>query len=150
MPCPNIYTFNLDVYTDNGDYIHRIRTMAHTHKDMKFLYLYGMELDMQKGVGLGDNVPLLTSTTTTTTTTVSGSDPVSDNPQMSLQWSKDGGYTWSKEHWQSMGKIGNFKQRVIWPIGMGKSRDWVFRFSTMAAVKVVLIACYAEIEPEAD
>ena len=144
----NIYTFNLDNYSDNGDPIRRVRTMMHTHKDQKWLYVYGFEIDMQKGVGLGDGTINQTSGTSTTTTNYGDSD-LNDNPQMALQWSKDGGYTWSKEHWASMGKIGAFKQRVQWAIGMGKSRDWVFRLSTFAKVKMVLIAAYADIEVEA-
>jgi len=145
----NIYTFDLDTFTDNGAYIHRIRTLSHTHKDMKNLYVYGFEVDTQKGVGIGDGMMSGAHTSTTsTTTTVADSDPVSDNPQMALQWSKDGGITWSKEHWASMGKIGEFKKRVRWPLGMGKSRDWSFRLSSMAAVRQVWIAAYADIEAE--
>lgn len=126
-----IYSFDLDGYSDNGDLIRRVRTISHTHKMQKFLYIFGVELDLQKGVGLEDGTDL------------------DEDPQLSLSWSKDGGYTWSKEYSLSMGKIGKFKQRLIWPFGLGKSRDWIFRWVTMARVKIVLIAAYADIEEEA-
>jgi hypothetical protein len=145
----NIYKFDLDTFTDNGDPIHRIRTFSHTHKDQKDIFCYGFELDIQKGVGLGNGtIGTSTTTTTSTTTSMGDSNELNDNPQMSLSWSKDGGNTWSKEHWASMGKTGKLKQRVQWAFGMGKSRDWTFRVASVAAVRHVYIAAYAELEVE--
>jgi hypothetical protein len=130
-----IYEYDLDTYTDNGDYIRRVRTLPHTAKSQNWLYVFKVELDTQKGVGLNE-------------LTNGQPDPIDTDPLMSLQWSKDGGFSWSKEHWQGMGKIGQYKKRIIWPFGLGKARDWVFRFSTIAKVKVVLIAAFANIEEE--
>lgn len=70
------------------------------------------------------------------------------DPQMILTVSKDGGYTWSKPMLQSMGKVGKFKQRIIWPHGLGISRDWVFRFRSFAPVRHVWIAAFADVLPE--
>jgi hypothetical protein len=144
----NVYSFDLGMYSDNGDYIHRIATMSHIHQDELDLFIDLFELTMGVGVGLGDGMMSGGVTTASTTTVTTDSDPVNDNPQISLQWSKDGGHTWSKEHWASIGKIGNFKKRVRWCFTMGKSRDWVFRVSTIAKVKTVWIAAYANIEIE--
>jgi hypothetical protein len=36
------------------------------------------------------------------------------NPQAMLRWSDDGGFTWRKEHWKSIGLTGKFYQRLVW------------------------------------
>ncbi|MFS7035532.1 hypothetical protein, partial [Escherichia coli] len=36
------------------------------------------------------------------------------NPQIMMRWSNDGGQTWSNEHWQSVGLVGETKHRAIW------------------------------------
>lgn len=50
----NIYTMSLDIYTDNGALIERIRTTSHFDKNMNNLYFFKVELDLQKGVGVND------------------------------------------------------------------------------------------------
>ena len=47
------------------------------------------------------------------------------DPKAMLRWSNDGGSTWSKEHWVSIGKIGKYKNRAIWR-RLGWSRDKIF------------------------
>ena len=46
---------------------------------------------------------------------------------MMLDWSKNGGTTWSDlQLWRSMGKVGDYTQRLRW-LSLGQSRQWVFR-----------------------
>jgi hypothetical protein len=71
---------------------------------------------------------------------VQGSDP-----KAMLQWSDDGGHSWSNERWAGVGKIGKAKKRVIWR-RLGSSRDRVYRVMISDPVKVVLIG--AEITTE--
>jgi len=47
------------------------------------------------------------------------------SPQIMLQWSDDGGHTWSEEHWVSAGQLGRYKHRAIWwRLGRGRNRTW--------------------------
>ena len=49
------------------------------------------------------------------------------NPQAMLRWSDDGGFTWSNEHWVSIGLAGATKNRAIWrAIGGPNVRDRIF------------------------
>ena len=42
-----------------------------------------------------------------------------------IRWSDDGGHTWSREHWTSAGKQGNYRARVILR-RCGRSRDRIW------------------------
>ena len=66
-------------------------------------------------------------------------------PTVCLDWSDDGGHTWSNQHWRSIGKIGRYKDRAIWR-GLGLSTGRVFRLTMSDDVKRVMIAAYADIE----
>lgn len=57
------------------------------------------------------------------------------NPQVMLDWSNDGGRNWESERWASLGDIGNHKARAIFT-RMGRSRDWVPRWTVSDPVKL--------------
>lgn len=101
----NVYNMSLDVYTDNGDAIPRIRISPHYSQERNLITHAQFELDMETGVGLQ---------------TGQGSDP-----QIMMQYSDDGGRTWSSELWRSTGKVGQYKTRVKWN-KLGVSRDRVY------------------------
>lgn len=67
------------------------------------------------------------------------------DPQVMLQWSDDGGYTWSSEYWKSAGKLGERFVRVNWN-RLGSSRDRVFRVTVDAPVKWIFIGARADIQ----
>jgi hypothetical protein len=58
-----------------------------------------------------------------------------------LRWSDDGGHTWSREHWSSLGAIGQYNRRVFWRrLGMTqKLRDRVYEVSGSDPVKVTIM-----------
>lgn len=60
-----------------------------------------------------------------------GNTPVQDlDPQVMLQWSDDGGATWSDEMWVSAGKIGEYALKVQFQrLGMARSRVFRIRCS---------------------
>ena len=120
-----IYEQDNDLYSYDGSPIVRLRSAPRIHNDLKFLYFSAFQLDMETGVGLDKGVQ--------------GSDP-----QVMLQWSDDGGHTWSNEHWVSAGKIGGYKVRARWR-RLGRSRDRVFRVIITDAVKVAMIAANVEV-----
>lgn len=118
----NIYKLDLDTYTDNGALIPRIRTCPHlSDPDYRWQFFDALQVDMQTGVGL--SVAPGTS---------------GDDPKAVLQWSTDGGYSWSNELWASIGKIGERRTRVRWR-RLGRSRDRVFRVTITEPVKIAIV-----------
>lgn len=113
----NLYFLDLDYYRDNTDLIKRVRTAPHL-SDMDYAWqVYdNLILDMTVGVG-NTEVP---------------------NPQLMLEWSKDGGYTWSNVHTTEIGRIGERAARAEWR-RLGRSRDRVFRVSITDPVRVEFI-----------
>lgn len=121
----NLYVLDLDYFTDNGALISRIRACPHiSDQDYKYQFFDSLQVDMQAGVGL---------------TTGQGSDP-----QAMLQWSTDGGYSWSNELWASIGKIGERRSRVKWR-RLGRSRDRVFRVTITDPVRVAMIGASVQV-----
>jgi hypothetical protein len=122
----NLYQLDVDTYTDNNDPIIRELITPHTFSSNSFnlLHIYRLRLDMEQGIGLVDG---------------QGS-----NPQVMLQVSRDGGYTYGGEMWVSPGAMGEYLKRAEWR-RLGVSRSFVFKFRISDPVKVVLInaAAYA-------
>lgn len=119
----NLYVLDLDTFTDNGDPIARVRSCAHlADPDYRYQFFASLQVDMQTGVGL---------------ITGQGSDP-----KAILQWSDDGGYSWSNELWSSIGKIGERRTRVKWR-RLGRSRDRVFRVTITDPIRVIMVGASA-------
>lgn len=112
-----LYALDLDTFTDDGAALPAIRVCPHITNDTKNVLFSRLELTMQTGVGLPIG---------------QGSDP-----QAMLQWSDDGGYSWSNERWASIGKIGETRSRVKWD-RLGKSRDRIFRVTITDPVRRVI------------
>jgi hypothetical protein len=72
------------------------------------------------------------------------------SPTVMLDFSDDGGHTWSSESWaladNTAGAIGNYKTRVKWN-RLGKSRDRIFRVKMTDPVKTIWIDAQIDIEP---
>lgn len=120
----NIYELDLDTYTDNTTEITRVATSAPIHAQGKVASMSQLEIEIESGVGL---------------TTGDGSDP-----QAVLDWSDDGGKTWSNELWTDMGAIGAYGQRAMWR-KLGAFRQRVLRVTISDPVKVAIIAANAEV-----
>jgi hypothetical protein len=117
-----VYEMSLDTPTDDGELIPRIRTCPHlSDPDYRWQVFDALQVDMQTGVGLS------------VAPGVSGNDP-----QAVLQWSTDGGYSWSNEVWAPIGKIGERRTRVRWR-RLGRSRDRVFRVTVTEPVTVAFV-----------
>lgn len=121
----NLYTLELDTYTDNEVTVQRIRTTPPIHQDRKWIYFHSLEIDFESGVGL---------------TSGQGADP-----QAMLRWSDDGGHTWSNEHWRTIGKKGEYDSRAVWR-RLGKARNRIFELTITDPVKVIIIDAHASIE----
>lgn len=59
-------------------------------------------------------------------------------PQAMLQWSDDGGATWSSEYWTSIGKIGEYNARVRWR-QLGMSRERVYKCVISDPIQVTML-----------
>jgi hypothetical protein len=120
----NIYTFDLNVYADNGQpqkWLRSWRALPTGANNLTRTAQHGMQLDCETGVGINTGQ--------------------GDNPQAMLRWSDDGGHTWSNEHWKSMGRIGRFGFRTIWRrLGMTlKIRDRVYEVSGTDPVRIYIM-----------
>ena len=120
----NLYVLDPETYTDNGDLIARELITPHFFAGTSFnkLHIYRLRLDMEQGIGLVNG---------------QGSDP-----QVMLQVSRDGGYTYGNEMWSTPGAMGEYLHRAEWR-RLGVSRNYVFKFRITDPVKVVLISAAA-------
>ena len=116
----DVYTGSLNYYMDGVQPLRRIRISPHMHKDLKYIFFRSLQIDMETGVGLD------------------GSPAIGADPQGILKYSNDGGYTWSKEYYCSLGKIGAKKARVRYK-NLGRARDRVWWFEIVDPVKSVLV-----------
>lgn len=119
-----IYTYDFSTFTDNGDTIRRVRAAQTLTNDRKNVFHHSLEVEFEAGVGLED-----------------GSDP-----QAALQWSDDGGHTWSNERWTSIGKVGEYRNRAVWR-RLGCSRERVYKVTVADPVKVVMVGAHLNASP---
>ena len=65
------------------------------------------------------------------------------NPQAVLSWSDDGGHSWSNEYQASLGRSGEYHNRLIWR-RLGRSRNKLFRLMLSGDHKKILINAFIE------
>ena len=115
----NLYALSTNVYTDNGNVIRRMRRCPHLTKDLQRVFYEEFQIQFQPGVGLA---------------TGQGS-----NPQAMIQWSDDGGSTWSTEHWKPIGLLGEYKNRTIIR-RMGYARDRIYQVVVTDPIDAVIVS----------
>ena len=119
-----IYELDPDTYTENGTTIRRVATSPPIHANGRRARMSRLQVEIESGVGL---------------TSGQGSDP-----QAMLDWSDDGGRTWSGEHWAAMGRIGAYRARAVWR-RLGQFRERTLRLTISDPVKTVIIAADADV-----
>lgn len=95
----------LDLYTDNGGPIKRLRATSAQENMQGRVFYTALQVDMETGVGVevGQGV----------------------NPQLVLRYSNDGGHTWSNEKTAALGKVGEYGARARFTrLGSGRNRVW--------------------------
>lgn len=113
-----------DTFEEYGEPLTFLITGGPQYADRKMVFFKRLELFFETGVGL---------------TTGQGSDPV-----VWLDYSDDGGHTWSAaEPARDIGKIGAYQERVYWG-RLGQSRSRVFRVRGSDPVKRSLISAHLE------
>jgi hypothetical protein len=128
----NIYTLDLDTYTDNGGiqrWLRSWRALPTGQNNLNRTAQHSLQLDIESGVGLNLGQ--------------------GDDPEVMLRWSDDGGHTWSNEHWVKIGKIGQYGRRAIWRrLGMTeKIRDRVYEISMTDPVKTTIMGAELFVTP---
>jgi hypothetical protein len=92
------------------------------------IFYHKLELQMQAGVGIGtysDDPRIDTA--------------LRDDPEISIRWSDDNGYTWGNYHTTKLGKLGDYGKRVIFN-RLGKAQNRVFEVYMDAPVPFRLIS----------
>ena len=154
-----IYKLDPLNYTDNGGKIRRVRRAPHIVSDFQRQYFDELQIQFQPGVGTTStpkqtgqfsNDPLViypievltiggnNTITIGQISQINTLDTTTD-PQAMLRWSNDGGSTWSNEYWSGIGKIGKYKNRIIWR-RLGWSRDRIFEVVVTDPIKAVIVS----------
>jgi hypothetical protein len=114
-----------DTFTEYGDILRCSATAPSISKDNRWVFHGRLELIFEQGVG---------------TVTGQGVDP-----QVMLDWSDDGGRTWSNENWRNIGRVGQFRRRTFLS-RLGRSRDRVYRYAISDPVRRTLVQATLEAE----
>ena len=120
-----LYRLSLSQYTDDGQFIRRLRRCPHITTDLQRQYFAELQIQFQPGVGLP---------------TGQGQDP-----QAMLRWSDDGGFTWSNENWVTIGKQGQYFTRAMWR-RLGFARDRIFEVVVTDPIKAVIVSANLKAE----
>jgi hypothetical protein len=67
------------------------------------------------------------------------------NPYVILQFSDDGGFTWSQEHWIAVGRVGEFKKRMKWN-RLGRSKNRTFKIVVSDPCRWIFTGCLIDAE----
>lgn len=113
-----LYELDFDTFTDNGELIKRTRTTKAIKSEGKNIFHHRLEVFFEPGTGL-----------------VSGQG---SDPQAMLRYSDDACETWSHEIWRSTGKIGEYKNQIVWD-RLGASRYRNYQLSVTDPVKWAII-----------
>jgi hypothetical protein len=124
-----IHNMTRSVYTDAGNPLRAQRRCKHIWKksDRTRVSQSSIQLEFTPGVGLQVG---------------QGS-----SPQCMMRWSNDGGFSWSNEHWRSIGAAGATKNRAKWN-RLGRARDRVYElnFSDPTPRDIIGATLFAESE----
>ena len=121
-----IYELDLDTFTDNGAIIERIQTMPPVYNSDNRMVHNSLKIDFDSGIG-----------------TVSGQG---ENPQVMMDYSDDGGRTFSTERFRPIGKIGKFEQRSVFR-RLGQPRQRVYRTKVTDPIRANITAAFIN-EPD--
>lgn len=105
-------------FTEWGEVLRSSGTSTPIAKENRWIFHDTLELEFENGVGL-----------------LTGQG---ENPQVMIDWSNDGGRTWSAEHFRPLGKQGHYKERATIN-RLGRSRDRIYRYAISDPVRRTLV-----------
>lgn len=121
-----LYELDLDVYTDAGNEIQRIRSFPHLVDDGNRVAYRSFQADMEAG-------------------NPSGLEPASP-PEIRLRYSDSKGKSWSNHLSTSIGFRGDYTKIARWN-RLGQARDRVFELSWSADMKTALNGAFVDAAP---
>lgn len=113
-----------NTFTDWGVTLRSSATAPSVFQENRWIFHNRLELMFEQGVGTSGQ---------------------GENPMVMLDWSDDGGRTWSSEQFRSLGKTGEYRMRAIWNRN-GRSRDRVYRYAISDPVRRTLIMANLDAE----
>lgn len=122
-----VYRQDTSIPTDNGQSIVRQRRAPHLSNEQRFMFYSAFQLDMETGLG-----------------TTSGQGVA---PTALLQWSDDGGHTWSSGVVMNAGARGEYVTRCMAHGSLGRSRDRVFQVTVSDPIPWRLLQAYVQVTP---
>lgn len=121
-----LYELDWDVYTEDGEAIHRVRRSPYIHNGQDdYIRHHKVKIDFETGVGNSD-VP---------------------NPQAMLRWTDDG-KTFSNEIWRSLGAQGEYYITVEWR-KLGRAKYRAYEVKITDPVKVVIANAFVDVSDSA-
>lgn len=112
----------------------RVRTASHISADGKTMFFNELWIDIQAGSGFISDMLL-------------SPQPTANAPIATLEASKDFGHTWVTIGTRSMGKIGQYRKRLLWR-NLGRFRqNATFRLTVTDPTYTFIIGARAEIKP---
>lgn len=114
-----LYDLDLDVGTDNGEVIKREFVFPTIKNEELRTFHRRLEIDMDTGF--------------------------SNNENLFLQFSDDGGYTWSNEYWVALGEKAEYNRKLEWR-RLGSSITRIYRVKMSTRNKVNIIGAYIDIK----
>jgi Phage stabilisation protein len=119
-----IYTLSLDAFTEDGTPLARVAVSPPLQAMGDRMFMPRVDLIVETGVGLS---------------TGQGSDP-----QAMLQWSDDGGRSWSNEHWATLGAVGAYRRHARW-YRCGSFDERYLRLTISDPVRIAILGASAEL-----
>ena len=114
----NVYALDLDTFTENGALIRRVRRAPYASSENQIGFLDQIELGAQVGIGL--------------------SSGQGSSPTVMARVSRDGNQTWTPYLTASLGRIGEYTNRVTWRhLGRVRMDRFGFEVSITDPVRVV-------------
>jgi hypothetical protein len=104
-------------FTEWGQVLRSSATAPAISNENRWIFHQRLELEFEQGVG----------------TTGQGA-----NPLVMVDWSDDGGRTWSAEHFRPLGAAGLFRTRAVLN-RLGRARDRVYRYAISDPVRRTLV-----------
>ena len=121
----NIYELDQNAKDENGNVMRRVLTMPSISFPADWTLPY-VELEMEVG---------------------QTNDPTAD-PQMIVEYSKDGGYTYTTHSVVPLGEFGQHSHRVaLRQFGrIVRHKDFIMRFTVTDAVRVQFYTCWGDVQ----
>jgi len=117
-----LYTPSLDTFTENGALIPVEITLPVIEAARQFLTLYALEIYCETGVG-------------------NATEP---DPQVIMQYSTNGGRSWSNELWRALGAVGEYMTRAVWRPNVS-FRQLSIRFKMPSKTRRFVVSYWADI-----